>query len=62
MAFIADEVWAVLGCPHCKAPLQAQEAQTRVTCAPCRLSWPVEEGIPRLAPEHAVAEPPVSGT
>ncbi|WP_434349040.1 Trm112 family protein [Myxococcus virescens] len=53
---------AVLGCPHCKAPLQAQEAQSRVTCAPCRLSWPVEAGVPRLAPEHAVAEPPVSGT
>ncbi|WP_140855850.1 Trm112 family protein [Myxococcus xanthus] len=58
---MAAEVRAILGCPHCKAPLRAQEAQSRVSCEPCRLSWPVEEGIPKLTPEQAVAEPPVSG-
>ncbi|WP_144429724.1 Trm112 family protein [Myxococcus hansupus] len=49
----------VLGCPHCKGALDEMGAQ--VACPRCGLSWPVEDGIPRLTPERAVAVTPLTG-
>lgn len=34
---------ALFACPRCRRPLR--EAAGRVLCAPCALSWPIEDGI-----------------
>lgn len=47
-----DEVLARLVCPVCHARL-AQE-QTRVRCAGCGRSYPIEDGIPVLLELRAI--------
>ncbi len=47
-----------LGCPRCKGPLTLQEAGGgALHCARCQSHFPVQDGVPRLAPEDAVSEP-----
>ncbi|MCP3144743.1 Trm112 family protein [Pyxidicoccus xibeiensis] len=50
----------VLGCPHCKGPLEVAESAMRseVHCPRCHLTWPVEEGVPRMVPERTVSPLP----
>ena len=52
----------ILVCPLCKGPLIFRKAEAELICRPCRLAYPVKDGIPvmledearRLAPEDDV--------
>lgn len=52
----------ILVCPICKGPLIFKKAEAELICRPCRLAFPVKDGIPvmleddarKLAPEDDV--------
>ncbi|MFP2898647.1 Trm112 family protein [Corallococcus sp. 4LFB] len=44
---------SILGCPHCKGPLEEHEGPPpEVRCPRCLRAWPVEDGVPRMVPEQ----------
>lgn len=44
---------AILGCPHCKGPLEAHEGPPpEVHCPRCLRAWPVEQDIPQMVSER----------
>ncbi len=51
------ELLAILVCPRCKGDLDvttgADGAESSLDCAPCGLSYPVEDGIPVMLVEEA---------
>ena len=52
----------ILVCPSCKGPLFYRKAELELVCRPCRLAYPILDGIPvmledearKLAPEEEV--------
>ena len=36
----------ILVCPICKANLEYSKAQSELVCKPCRLAFPIRDGIP----------------
>lgn len=44
---------AILVCPRCKGPLEAEPAETGFTCHACQLRYPVREGIPVMLADEA---------
>lgn len=54
---IDPELLGILVCPKCESELQVQRAQDgeelSLDCASCRLSYPVEDGIPVMLAEEA---------
>ena len=54
---IDPELLAILVCPKCESELEVQRAQDgeeqSLDCAPCGLSYPVEDGIPVMLAEEA---------
>lgn len=52
----------ILVCPICKGPLAYKKPEQELVCRPCRLGFPIKDGIPvmledearRLAPEEEV--------
>jgi len=36
----------ILVCPICKANLEYRKAEAELVCKPCRLAFPVRDGIP----------------
>lgn len=59
MTSIPPEIRALLACPGCRGALMdaggAQAPQLR--CGTCRVSYPVEQGIPVLLLERALPSP-----
>lgn len=59
MTVIPAEIRALLACPRCRGALtdagSAESPQLR--CGACVVSYPVEQGIPVLLAERAVASP-----
>jgi uncharacterized protein YbaR (Trm112 family) len=45
------ELLEILACPLCKGPLRIDESS--LVCAPCRLRYPIRDGIPVLLVEEA---------
>ncbi|MEY3200882.1 MAG: hypothetical protein RIR70_432 [Pseudomonadota bacterium] len=43
----------VLVCPLCKGPLDYRKPQQELRCKPCRLAFPVKEGIPMMLESEA---------
>lgn len=43
----------ILVCPLCKGPLLHRAARQELICAPCRLAFPVRDGIPVMLEEAA---------
>jgi uncharacterized protein YbaR (Trm112 family) len=43
----------VLVCPVCKGPLIYHKAEAELICRPCRLSYPIRDGIPVMLEEEA---------
>ena len=43
----------ILVCPLCKGPLLYRKAQNELVCKPCRLAYPVNDGIPVMLEEEA---------
>jgi len=44
---------SILVCPICKAPLGYQKAENELICKPCRLAYPIQEGIPIMLEDSA---------
>ena len=52
----------ILVCPICKGPLVYKKPEQELVCRPCRLGFPIKDGIPvmledearRLAPDEEV--------
>jgi uncharacterized protein YbaR (Trm112 family) len=43
----------ILVCPLCKGPLLYQKAAGELVCKPCRLGYPVKDGIPVMLEDEA---------
>jgi uncharacterized protein YbaR (Trm112 family) len=48
----------ILVCPLCKGPLLYKKTQGELVCKPCRLGYPVKDGIPVMLEEDARKLPP----
>jgi len=45
---VSEELLSILVCPQCKGPLTSAADGESLTCEKCRLSYPIEDGIPVL--------------
>ena len=43
----------ILVCPICKATLEYRKAQAELICKPCRLAFPIRDGIPIMLEDEA---------
>lgn len=43
----------ILVCPICKGPLIFKKAEAELICRPCRLAYPVKDGIPVMLEDEA---------
>ncbi|HMW54726.1 MAG TPA: Trm112 family protein [Accumulibacter sp.] len=43
----------ILVCPICKANLEYRRTQSELLCKPCRLAFPIRDGIPIMLEEEA---------
>jgi len=43
----------ILVCPICKAALEYRKAQAELVCKPCRLAFPIRDGIPIMLEDEA---------
>ncbi|OIQ82466.1 hypothetical protein GALL_357430 [mine drainage metagenome] len=43
----------ILVCPVCKGPLIYKKAAQELICRPCRLAYPVKDGIPVMLEDEA---------
>jgi uncharacterized protein YbaR (Trm112 family) len=48
----------VLVCPLCKGPLIYRKATAELVCSPCRLAYPIRDGIPVMLEDEARKLPP----
>ena len=48
----------ILVCPLCKGPLLYRKAQAELLCRPCRLAYPIQDGIPVMLEDEARKLPP----
>ncbi len=52
-----EKIIGILVCPVCKGPLVLQRENSELVCSPCRLAYPIRDGIPVMLPEEARALP-----
>lgn len=43
----------ILVCPICKANLEYRKTEAELLCKPCRLAFPVRDGIPIMLQDEA---------
>lgn len=43
----------ILVCPICKGPLHYKKEKQELICSPCRLAYPVTDGIPVMLENEA---------
>jgi uncharacterized protein len=43
----------ILVCPICKGPLLYKKPEQELICRPCRLAYPVKDGIPVMLEDEA---------
>jgi uncharacterized protein YbaR (Trm112 family) len=48
-----EKILDILVCPVCKGPLALQRDRSELICSPCRLAYPIKDGIPVMLPEEA---------
>lgn len=48
----------ILACPLCKGPLALKKVPDELVCKPCRLAYPVRDGIPVMLEDEARKLPP----
>ncbi len=48
----------ILVCPLCKGPLVYKKPEQELICKPCRLAFPVRDGIPVMLEDEARKLPP----
>lgn len=50
---LSKELLDVLACPQCKGALEYKQAENRLVCGICRLSYEIKEGIPVMLVDQA---------
>ena len=50
---VSQELLDILACPKCKQPVQINAAGTGLTCAACRLEYPIMDDIPVMLIDEA---------
>lgn len=50
---LSPKLLAILVCPKCKGDLEYHEAEASLTCARCRLRYPVRDDIPIMLLDEA---------
>jgi len=50
---LSPKLLAILVCPKCKGPLDYHERESSLTCAHCRLRYPVRDDIPIMLLDEA---------
>ncbi|WP_374601015.1 Trm112 family protein [Niveibacterium sp.] len=45
----------ILVCPLCRGPLEFRKAANELVCKPCRVAYPVRDGIPVMLEDEARA-------
>lgn len=48
----------ILVCPLCKGPLVYKKDAQELVCKPCRLAYPIRDGIPVMLEDEARQLPP----
>lgn len=48
----------ILVCPLCKGPLVYRKSASELLCSPCRLGYPIRDGIPVMLEDEARKLPP----
>jgi uncharacterized protein YbaR (Trm112 family) len=48
-----EKLLDILVCPICKGPLLYRKPAAELLCKPCRLGYPVQDGIPVMLEEDA---------
>ena len=43
----------ILVCPVCKGPLDYRKEARELVCTPCRLAYPIRDGIPVILEDEA---------
>ncbi|GAB7564476.1 Trm112 family protein [Methylobacillus methanolivorans] len=43
----------ILVCPICKGPLHYKKPEQELICKPCRLGYPIQDGIPVMLEDEA---------
>lgn len=43
----------ILVCPVCKGPLVYKKQEQELICKPCRLAYPIKDGIPVMLEDEA---------
>jgi uncharacterized protein len=43
----------ILVCPICKGPLSYKKSEQELICRPCRVGYPVKDGIPVMLEDEA---------
>ncbi|QID18244.1 Trm112 family protein [Nitrogeniibacter mangrovi] len=43
----------ILVCPICKGPLDYRKTEQELVCSPCRLAYPIRDGIPVMLEDEA---------
>ena len=43
----------ILVCPLCKGPIEYRKSAQELVCKPCRLAYPVRDGIPVMLDDEA---------
>ena len=46
---------SILACPVCKGPVSHVAAQSILLCTPCKLAYPINDGIPVMLSHEATA-------
>lgn len=50
---LSPELLEILACPQCKQPVRPEPDDRALTCAACRLRFPVRDGIPVMLIDEA---------
>jgi len=48
-----EKLLDILVCPICKGPLLYRKAEGELICKPCRLAYPITDGIPVMLEDDA---------
>ena len=51
---IDQELLAILACPKCKGEIQLTPKHDGLTCASCRLKYPIKDDIPIMLIDEAI--------
>lgn len=51
---LSQDLLEILACPQCKGQIEPDEQHEKLTCAACRLVYPVRDGIPVMLIDEAL--------